>query len=271
MARKILTLITLLSDFGLADPYVAQIKAVIRTTISDTEIIDISHEIEKHNITAGSFLLETTAPFFPTGSIHVGIVDPGVGGTRLPIVIACEKGVLIGPDNGLLHRASRKLGFQAAYRITNSKFNRNNVSSTFHGRDIFAFTAAQIAEGSDPKEVGPELDAVVSLNIPDPESTKNTVKCRVLYVDSFGNIITNIPESSLDKLGFRHGMHVKIISEETGEQYDGLTTISYFDIPERRFGLLLGSQGFVEIALKEASAAAWLHSKPLDSLSIRFS
>jgi S-adenosyl-L-methionine hydrolase (adenosine-forming) len=246
-------------------------KAVIRSTISDMEIIDISHEIEKHNIGAGSFLLETTTPYFPTGSIHVGVVDPGVGGTRLPIAIACEKGVLLGPDNGLLHRAAKKLGFKAAYRITNVKFNRNNVSSTFHGRDIFAYTAAKIAEGSEPKEVGPELDTIADLNIPDPESSKKIVKCRVLYVDSFGNIITNISEASLDKFGFRHGMHVRIISEKTREQHDGSTTTSYFDIPEHRFGLLLGSQGYLEVALKEASAAARLHLKPLDSLSIRFS
>jgi S-adenosyl-L-methionine hydrolase (adenosine-forming) len=246
-------------------------KAVIRSTVSDTEIIDISHEIEKHNIAAGSFLLETTTPFFPTGSIHVGVVDPGVGGTRLPIVIVCEKGVLIGPDNGLLHRAASKLGFQTAYKITNSKFNRNSVSSTFHGRDIFAFTAAKIADGTKPDEVGPELDAIVDLNIPDPESSKNIVKCRVLYVDSFGNIITNISESSLNMFGFRHGMHVKIISEKTREQHDGLTTISYFDIPENQFGLLFGSQGYLEVALKENSAAAWLRLKPLDSLSIQFS
>jgi len=246
-------------------------KAVIRSTISDAEIIDISHEIEKHNIAAGSFLLETTTPFFPTGSIHVGVVDPGVGGTRLPIVIDCEKGMLIGPDNGLLHRAARRLGFQAAYKITNSKFNRNNVSSTFHGRDIFAFTAAKIAEGTKPDQVGPELDAIVDLDIPDPEFSKNTLTCRVLYVDSFGNIITNISESSLDKFRFRQGMHVRIIPERTREQHDGLTTTSYFDIPEHRFGLLLGSQGYLEVALKEASAAARLRLKPLDSLSIRFS
>ena len=266
-----MTLITLLSDFGLRDPYVAQMKSVIRSTTSEAEIIDISHGIEKHSIAAGSFLLETTTPFFPMGSIHVGVVDPDVGGPRLPIVIACEKSVLIGPDNGLLHRAARKLGFQAAYKITNPKFNRNKVSSTFHGRDIFAFTAGKIAEGAKPEEVGPELEAIVDLNIPDPEYSKNTITCRVLYVDSFGNVITNISEASLDKLGFRQGIRFSIITRRRTSYHKGSSTTSYFDIPEDHFGLMLGSQGYLEIALREASAAAKLHLKPLDSLSIRFS
>ncbi len=266
-----MTLITLLSDFGLTDPYVAQMKAMIRSTTSKAEILDVSHGIEKHNIAAGSFVLETTTSFFPNGSIHVGVVDPGVGGDRLPIVISCDRGVLIGPDNGLLHRASRKLGFEAAYQIMSSRFKRNIVSSTFHGRDIFAFAAGKIAEGAKPDEAGPELDSIVDLNIPDPEYSKNTVTCRALYVDSFGNVITNISEASLEKFGFRHGMRVRIISERTGEQNDALTTMSYSNIPEHQFGLLLGSLGYLEVALKEASAAALLHLKPLDGLTIRLS
>ena len=154
MAEKILVVITLLSDFGLSDPYVAQMKGVICSTASGAEIIDISHGVEKHNIGVGSYLLETTAPFFPDGSIHVAVVDPGVGGSRLPIAVVCERGVLVGPDNGLLARTAHKLGFQAAYRIQNSQFSRDRVSSTFHGRDVFVYTAAKIAQGREPSEIG---------------------------------------------------------------------------------------------------------------------
>src|ERR1700751_3212010 len=149
-----MTVITFLSDFGLTDPYVAQMKAVVLSTALNAEIVDISHGVEKHNVAAGSFILETSVPFFPMGSVHVAVVDPGVGGERLPIVIECNQGVLIGPDNGLLARASDKLGFQTAYRITDSHFIRDMPSTTFHGRDIFAFTAAGIAAGRRPNEVG---------------------------------------------------------------------------------------------------------------------
>src|SRR5881398_1998989 len=142
-------------------------KGVIRSTASGAEIIDISHGVDKHNIGVGSYLLETTAPFFPDGSIHVAVVDPGVGGSRLPIAVVCERGVLVGPDNGLLARTAHKLGFQAAYRIQNSQFSRDRVSSTFHGRDVFVYTAAKIAQGREPSEVGAKLAAIVKLDIPD--------------------------------------------------------------------------------------------------------
>jgi S-adenosyl-L-methionine hydrolase (adenosine-forming) len=108
-----MAVITLLSDFGLVDPYVAQMKAVILSIVPEAEIVDISHGVEKYNIASGSYLLETTLPFFPTGSIHVAVVDPGVGGPRLPIAIDCDHGTLIGPDNGLLARAADRLGFRA--------------------------------------------------------------------------------------------------------------------------------------------------------------
>ena len=266
-----MTVITLLSDFGLADPYVAQMKAVIRSNSSEAEIIDISHEIEKHNIASGSYVLETSLPFFPKGSIHVAVVDPGVGGNRLPIAVACIQGVLIGPDNGLLARAADRLGFQTAYLVQNSQFIRERPSSTFHGRDIFAFTAAKISQGRRPSEVGPALSSISQLDFPDASFSKNRVTCRVLYVDSFGNVVTNISEVDSERFGFYEGVHVRIIQSRGEDWHDGLVTKSYFDIPSRRFGLLRGSQGYLEIALKEASAAARLHVKPLDSLEIRFS
>jgi S-adenosyl-L-methionine hydrolase (adenosine-forming) len=265
-----MTVITFLSDFGLTDPYVAQMKAVILSTAPNAEIVDISHGVEKHNIAAGSFILETSVPFFPSGSVHVAVVDPGVGGDRLPIVIECSQGVMIGPDNGLLARVADKLGFQTAYRITNSQFIRDLPSATFHGRDIFAFTAAGIAAGHQPKEVGPPLSAIARLDFPEPGFSSKLTTCRVLYVDSFGNIVTNITNVDSERFGFRRGRRVKIVVGKRGRQHDGLITTSYFDIPPHGFGVLRGSQGYLEIALKEASASARLDVKSLDPLEIRF-
>ena len=262
--------LTLLSDFGLSDPYVAEMKGVIRSIASSVEIIDISHGIERHSISAGSYVLETAVPFFPDGSIHVAVVDPGVGGSRKPILIACDKGVLVGPDNGLLVRAAERLGFQNAYQIQNAQFMRTNVSSTFHGRDIFAYAGAKIATGMNPNLAGPQLQRTVRLEILDPELSKDHIMCHVLYVDSFGDVVTNISGSNVERFGLRERVRVRIISNDGG-QFEGLTTISYSEIPDGRFGLLLGSQGYLEIALKEASAAAKLHVRPLDTLELRLS
>ncbi len=206
----VLVVITLLSDFGLSDCYVAQMKGVIRSTASRADIIDISHGVEKHNIAVGSYLLETTAPFFPDGSIHIAVVDPGVGGPRLPIAVVCERGVLVGPDNGLLARTAQKLGFRVAYRIQNSRFSRDKVSSTFHGRDVFAYTAAKIAQGREPSEVGTKLAAIAKLDIPDASFSKNLITCIVLYIDSFGNVVTNISEANVEQFGFRQGASFKV-------------------------------------------------------------
>ena len=266
-----MSVITLLSDFDFVDPYVAQMKAVILSIMSEAKIVDISHGVEKYNIADGSYLLETTAPFFPKGSIHVAVVDPGVGGPRLPIAISCDYGTVIGPDNGLLARAADKLGFRAAYKITNSQFIREGLSASFHGRDIFAVTAAKIAQGHKLSEVGPLLPAITRLELPDPVFSKNRAACSVLYVDSFGNVVTNVTETDAKQLGFRESMHVRIRVGSGENLRDGLTVKSYSAIPTGRLGLLLGSQGYLELALREASAAARLHVKSLDSLEIRFS
>jgi S-adenosyl-L-methionine hydrolase (adenosine-forming) len=266
-----MAVITLLSDFGLVDPYVAQMKAVILSIVPQAEIVDISHGVEKYNIASGSYLLETTLPFFPTGSIHVAVVDPGVGGPRLPIAIDCDHGTLIGPDNGLLARAADRLGFRAAHKITSGQFIRDGLSATFHGRDIFAFTAGKIAQGHKLSEVGPPLAVITRLDLPDPGFSTNSVTCSVLYVDSFGSLVTNISETDSKQFKFRDSMHIKILVGNGENQYDGLTVESYSDIPIGRLGLLRGSQGYLEIALREASAAARLRVKSLDSLEIRFS
>ena len=265
-----MAVVTLLSDFGLTDPYVAEMKGVIRSIAPNVEIIDISHGIEKYSIAAGSYVLETSVPFFPDGSIHVAVVDPGVGGLRKPVLVACDKGVLVGPDNGILVRAAEKLRFQNVYQIRNPQFMRTNVSSTFHGRDIFAYTGAKIAIGMNPSLAGPRIERMVRLEIPDPELSKNHIMCSVLYLDSFGNVVTNIPGSNMDRFGFRERVRVRIRSKD-GSEFEGLTTNSYSEIPDGRFGLLLGSQGYLEISLKEASAAANMHVRTLDPLELRLS
>ncbi|TMI16913.1 SAM-dependent chlorinase/fluorinase, partial [Candidatus Bathyarchaeota archaeon] len=184
--------VTLLSDFGLRDGYVAQMKGTILDLCPSAVITDVSHDVERHNISMGSFILETTAPFFPKDTIHVAVVDPGVGSDRRAIVIECEKASFVGPDNGLMARASEKLGLKAIYEIREEAFQRKLVSSTFHGRDIFAYTAGLLASGRRPKEVGPRVSRLETLDLSPPTLLGKRLDCHVLHVDVFGNVVTDV-------------------------------------------------------------------------------
>lgn len=265
-----MTIVTLLSDFGLSDAYVAQMKGVILSESPDVEIVDITHGIEKHNIIEGSFLLESAVPFFPNGSIHVAVVDPGVGGSRRPIVVECERGILVGPDNGLLYRTADKLGYRAAYEIRNAGFHRPETSFTFHGRDIFAPTAAQIVNGKRPSDAGPKLSTMVRLELEGPEFLGKKARCRVLYVDSFGNIVTNIQEHDWRALPIRGDSRVSIVTSKKRVPVIPLAK-SYSEIPAGHVALIVGSQGFLEIAMKESSAAKKFGIKSGEDLELLFS
>ena len=261
--------ITLLSDFGLTDPYVAEMKAVILSTDPNLEIVDVSHGIERHNIAMGSFVLETALPYFPQGSIHVGVVDPGVGTQRLSLVVLCKQGMLVGPDNGLLVRAANRLGFETAYQIDSRRFKGEKVSSTFHGRDIFARAAAKLAGGLRPDALGAEVKELVKLDIPSVIVSNDIVTCTVLYVDSFGNLVLNLREEEFLRLGLRAGGQISLQTKH--ERLSGSIARTYSDISHDQLGVILGSQGYAEIAMRESSAAARLGLKPLDRLEVRFS
>jgi len=259
----------MLSDFGPIDPYVAEMKGVILSANPDQKIVDVSHGIERHNIAMGSFVLETALPYFPHGSIHVAVVDPGVGTERLPLVVLCERGILVGPDNGLLGRAAERLGLNSAYQIDSNRFEGEKVSSTFHGRDVFARTAAKLANGLNPKSVGGEVKQLVKLNVPNAIISHGRANCTVLYVDSFGNVILNLAEEDIARLGLHERDHVTI-GTKLG-QFSGLVGRTYSDISHVQVGIILGSQGYLEVAMREGSAAAQLGLKPLDQIEMRLS
>jgi S-adenosylmethionine hydrolase len=260
--------ITLLSDFGLTDPYVAEMKGTILSINPDLRIVDVSHGIERHNIAMGSFVLETALPYFPQGSIHVAVVDPGVGTERLPLVVLCKLGVLVGPDNGLLFRAAERLGFKAAYQIGSRRSKGERVSATFHGRDVFARTAAKLADGLRPDTVGAAVKELVRLDIPSVSLSDEGMTCTVLHVDSFGNVILNLGEKELLRLGLHEGRRLGV--KMAHGRSSASIARTYSEIHRDQLGIILGSQGFVEIAMRESSAAARLGLKPLDQVEIRF-
>ena len=261
--------ITLLSDFGLTDPYVAEMKGVILSANPHLNIVDVSHGVERHNIAMGSFILETALPHFPPGSIHVAVVDPGVGTERLSLVVDCKKGILVGPDNGLLVRASERLGFKGAYQIDSRRFRGETISSTFHGRDIFARTAANLATGSKPNAVGSKVKRLVNLDIPTVRVARGAANCSVLYIDSFGNVILNLTAEDIARLRLHSGDRITI--RTPGRRAPGMVAKTYSDIPHSRLAMIQGSQGYLEIAMREDSAAAKLGLRPLDHVVIGFS
>jgi S-adenosylmethionine hydrolase len=261
-------IVTLLSDFRLKDGYVAQMKGVILDKCPNAVIVDISHGIERHNIPMGSFILETTVSYFPNGTIHVAVVDPGVGSSRNAIVIECEKGILVGPDNGLMARASEKLGLKSIYEIREQEFLRKPVSSTFHGRDVFADVAGLIASGRRPEEVGSRISELEKLPISPPRLLGKKLVCQVLHVDAFGNIITDADDKLVRRIPLEFGGRVNIWLGK--RKLQAQCARSYSEVGKGALAVLLGSQGFLEIAIREGSARDTLDVKPLDKLELQF-
>jgi len=188
MERSIITLTT---DFG-DQSYVAAMKGRILRATPEAMIVDISHSITPHNIHEGAYILWSTLPHFPK-AIHVGVVDPGVGTERRCVVMECEMGVLVGPDNGLLWPAASRLGFIGAFECETNRFpDLKEVSKTFHGRDIFAPMAAGLAYGLKPKDVGPRVLDPVRLDLFETIHGGREFECAVLHKDHFGNLILNV-------------------------------------------------------------------------------
>ncbi|MFQ6074156.1 MAG: S-adenosyl-l-methionine hydroxide adenosyltransferase family protein [Candidatus Bathyarchaeia archaeon] len=248
-----MAIITLLSDFGLKDPYVAEMKAVILSICPEARIVDISHEIEKFNIRMGAFVLASAAPYFPKGTIHVAVVDPGVGTKRRPILVVTKRAFYVGPDNGLLMLSGRREGISRVYHVTNKRFMLSRISRTFHGRDIFAPTAANLAKGRAPSECGPEINDYVVPKFAEPRLSRNVLLGEVLHIDDFGNVITNVSIKELEKMSIKEGDMLRVKLKE-----DVLTLklcTAYGEVKAKQPLAIIGSHGFLEISVNLGNAA----------------
>ena len=259
-------MITLTSDFGLKDPYVAEMKGVILTLNPKATIIDITHQVEKFNICMGAFMLASAAPYFPEGTIHLAIVDPGVGTQRRPLLIQTKKSLFLGPDNGILILAAKAQGIEHAYQLTNPHLMLPKVSSTFHGRDIFAPAAANLEKGIPPAEFGPEIKALVTPEFAKVKRVAGFFIGEILQIDGFGNIITNIREGEI------LGKSVTAINLELANASLKLSFAkTYAQAKPKEFIAVIGSHGFLEIALNQASAAEKLNAKAGDRIKVMVS
>ena len=245
-------IITLLTDFGSKDPYVAQMKGVILSIAKDVEIVDISHEIYPQNIEQGAFLLYISIPYFPEGSIHVAVVDPGVGTSRRGIVIDCGDYMLVGPDNGLLvPAAKRSKGFKV-YEISNKRYLLDKITYTFHGRDVFAPVSAYLSNGIDPEEMGREIIDYVDLDLEFGKVRGERIEGKILHVDRFGNLITNIDENLIKRyVGYGEELDIVI----RGKKYKARFLRSYGYSREKEMLLTIGGNGFLEVSVNKGSAS----------------
>ena len=246
-------IISLLTDFGLTDSFVAEMKAVIFSINENVQIVDISHQVEKFDISMGAFLLNRATEYFPDGAIHVGVVDPGVGSDRRGIAVETERAVFVGPDNGLMIPAARTQKILHVYELTNRSLMRKEISATFHGRDIFAPVAAHLANGKLPNQCGSELREYVDSPFPSAKIEGKYWISKVVHVDGFGNIVTNLSRDMLkDSLSEKISLYVG------NRQFSVRFVKTYSDLRVGEVGALFGSHGFLELACREKSAAARL-------------
>ena len=264
MSTEAKTIITLTSDFGYRDPYAAEMKGVILTINPNTTIVDITHDIEKFNIQMGAFTLASATPYFPKGAVHLAVVDPGVGTQRRPIIIQTKQAYFVGPDNGLLILAAENQGIEHIHQIANSKFMLPQTSSTFHGRDIFAPAAAYLEKGVKPAEFGPEIFDPVKPEFAQVKRENGVLIGKILHVDSFGNIVTNINKSELKKSGLKEAINVKMHNSQLKLSFNK----TYGETKPHESLSLIGSHGFLEVALNQGSAAKKYQVKIGEEISV---
>lgn len=245
-------IITLLTDFGTRDAYVGIMKGVALGICPAARLVDLTHEVPPQAVRLGALVLRNAVEFFADGSVHVAVVDPGVGSARAPLLVVTDRAYLVGPDNGLLAPAAAALGLRAVRRLANEEFFRHPVSDTFHGRDVFAPVAAHLAAGRPPDAFGPELPGLQPLDLPAPRSEANAVHGEVLYVDRFGNLITNIPAAALGSF-HAPGVSVRI----AGMTLSPLAP-TYAAVAPGALVALVGSWRTLEVAVRDGNAAEQL-------------
>lgn len=258
--------ITLLSDFGSASGYPAAVKAVILSLCPTAQIVDISHDVERHHIRAGAFLLWMVAPYFPEQTVHCAVVDPGVGTPRRPLAIASGRQLFVGPDNGLLIPAAQRLGEPKIYSIENKKYFRDTVSATFHGRDLFAPVAAHLANGLPVTELGPQITDYIKLSFGEGIQRGHILEGEIIYIDSFGNVITNIAGELLHKFA---SIGVTLVVEVSRKSVSARYVQTYGEVEPNELVVTVGSHGQVEIATHLGSAAQRLRARTGETILIQ--
>jgi S-adenosylmethionine hydrolase len=258
--------ITFLSDFGTGSLYPAQMKAVA-LGMTNAQMIDITHDIQPQNIRQGAFVLRSTAPLFPPGTVHVAVVDPGVGTTRRGLLITTRSQIFIGPNNGLLIPAAKAIGDMHVYELTNEKYMRNPRSKTFDGRDVFTPVAAHVINGVAFEEFGNPINDYIKLDFGELIRTDSAILGKVVYIDGFGNIITNIMAKDLMvQPQQNHRLHITIGKNKLDIPF----TLSYGYVEPKQILATIGSSNYLEIAQNQGNAAQKLKISENMPVSVSF-
>ena len=263
--------IALTTDFGLVDPYVGMMKGVILRISPRATLIDLTHQVKPQSVLQGAFVLGASHGFFPRGTIHVAVIDPGVGTDRRALLLETPEARFVAPDNGLLScvlgdyldQAPTAPGRVAlppgvtAYHLTESKYWLHPLSRTFHGRDVFAPVAAHLSLGVPPPRMGDPVSDMVWLPAPIPESRRNILRGEIVYADHYGNLVTNIPAEAL-------GDMYSALVEIAGHEVRGISLTFHDGTVHGDHPLLalVGSLGYLEIAVRDGDAASTLNAAP---------
>jgi S-adenosylmethionine hydrolase len=264
MSRPIITLTT---DFGQTDGYVGTMKGVILGICPTGTLVDITHEIQPQAVRQGAYLLSSAVPYFPPGTVHLAVVDPGVGSERRPIAVQTHQATYVAPDNGLLGLVLAREQLHLAVHLTQSSYHRPQVSATFHGRDLFAPAAAHLARGVDPRDMGDEIpiDELVPLpGNPPCREPDGRWRGEIQHVDRFGNIVSNLHRNDLYAAGTQSpaaGFRFRVKDLEIS----GLSR-TFADVEPGAWVAYIGSSGYLEIAVREGNAAAQLGASPDDQV-----
>jgi len=255
-------IITLTTDFGLADGFVGTMHGVILGICPAARIVDLSHGIAPQGIQEAAFILAAATPFFPAGTVHVVVVDPGVGSERRAIAVQTDRAFYVAPDNGVLSEALAQEQVLAAVHLNRPAFWLPVVSRTFHGRDIFAPVGAHLARGVPLRELGEPVNDLLRLPVSRPErQADGTLLAHVRYIDHFGNLITDVRDHDLAQMG-------QVIVYYKEKRIAGLQP-SYAAVPRGELVALIGSSRRLEIAVRDGSAARLLAAQVGDSLRIQ--
>lgn len=252
-------LITLLTDFGTADYFVGAMKGVILSVNPEARIVDITHNIAPQDIEAGAFTLLAAYPAFPAATIHVAVVDPGVGSERRPIVVCAGRQFFVGPDNGLFGYIYEREREASVFHLTNKDYFRPNMSATFHGRDVFAPVAGALSAGVQPERLGVEIEDYVRLPQLQPKLTAgNVIEASIIHIDHYGNCVTNLTPEHLTESMIEAGASIHLNGQKinTFRRFfaeEGATPGELFAI--------WGSAGYLELAAYCASAAERLSAR----------
>ncbi len=246
-------IITLTTDFGYRDPFVGIMKGVVSAIDPAATIIDLTHGVAPQDVTGGALALSAAVGFFPAGTIHVAVVDPGVGSERRPILVETDRACYVGPDNGLLSLAAGRQRLIRVVHLSNPDYHLSPTSTTFHGRDIFAPAAAHVSAGIPPEKLGEAVAAFEGLNIPAPEELEGgAIAGQVIYVDGFGNLTTNIRREDLERFD------PESVAVRIGDREVRGISANYASAGTGNYLALVNSWGLLEISRCNGSARTGL-------------